>query len=102
MTKTTIKSLTAENYRGQFESEIGQLKIEGSFSANNEKKINNLSGAVTQGKNRVAGFNAYRQGDKFSYNFSEVNDLDSLAQMSAAVKEAIEELPELVANYKDE
>lgn len=102
MTKTNIKSLVAEGYKGQYESIVGELKIEGSFSTDGEKKLNNVSGMVMKDTERQAGFNAYRQGEDFRYNFSEIKDLDDMAAISEAVKEAVADISARLARTEEE
>lgn len=94
MANKIIKKIEAQSYKGTYENTVNGMLITGSLNANGKKELNSLSGSVNQGEKQLADFNAYINGDDFSYNFNEIHDIESLPAVAAAIKETVAAIKE--------
>lgn len=83
-----IKSLSAQSFNGQFEV-IGEVyKVSGNFNTDGQKKLTNISGQVQKDEIMVGSFNAWGS-DKMRYNFNDIQDIEILPELSAAISSAV-------------
>lgn len=94
-----IKTLNANSYNGSYETTVDGYFISGNFNTDGNKIISNVSGTVKSDGVVVASFNAYKNGDNFRYNFSDISDITLLSSIASAVETVMETLvAELAAN----
>lgn len=94
MANKIIKSLNAQSYNGTYETTVNGMVVAGNLNANGKKEANSIYGTVKNGENVLADFNAYRNGDDFSYNFNEIHDIESLPVVAVAIKEVVAAIQE--------
>lgn len=95
---TVIKTLTANAYNGTFEATVNAFKVEGNFNTDGAKVIRNINGTVKQSNNPVLSFSAYKNGDTYRYNFSDIADLSVLVNAASAIGTAITAVEEELSN----
>lgn len=94
-----IKSLITNSYNGSYEATVDGYVVVGNFNADGNKILSNVTGTVKVGDVIVATFNAYKNGDNFRYNFSDITDITLLSEIATAVETVIDTLiTELAAN----
>lgn len=93
-----ITSLTPNSFNGAFETIVSEYSIAGQFNTNGDKVLMNIGGAVRLESALIVSFNAYRNGESFRYNFTDISDLSALAtvapMIASVVASVIEELSE--------
>ena len=94
MANKIIKTLNAQSYTGNYEASIGGNVVSGTLNTDGKKELNNIYGSVNEGDKLLANFNAYRNGEEFSYNFSEIHDIEALPAIVAAIKETVAAIQE--------
>lgn len=94
MANKIIKKLNAQSYSGDYETTVDGKVISGTLNANGKKELSSIYGLVKEGDNQLANFNAYRNGEEFSYNFSEIHDIEVIPSIVVAIKETVAAIQE--------
>ena len=83
----TVSDFKAQSYNGKFNAEEGQIKVEGTFATDSDKKVTAFNGVVKKANVIIGNFNSFYNGSKLQYNISNC-DLDNIAIVAQAIKDA--------------
>ena len=84
-----IKTLVAGNYTGTYEAAQAPYTISGTVNTDGQKNLQAINGQVKQGQAPKASFTAYKSGEKFIYNFSDIQELSEMSAITEAVESAV-------------